>query len=119
MSSGHITLKGHTDQITSVTFSPDGKRLASASLDRTLKVWDAENGKEIRALNGHTNRVESVPFSPDGTRLASASFDGKGKVWDAATGLDILTLKATPASSRAWHSARLAPGSPPPVRTER
>ena len=76
-----------------MAFSPDGKRLASASTDRTVKVWDAATGQETLTLKGHTDQVTSVAFSPDGQRLASASDDETVKVWDAATGQEILTLK--------------------------
>ena len=63
-----------------MAFSPDGKRLASASGDQTVKVWDATSGQEMLTLKGHTDAVMSVAFSPDGKRLASASFgsDGEG-----------------------------------------
>ncbi len=66
-----------------MAFSPDGKRLASASGDRTVKVWDAATGQETLTLKGHTGDVWSVAFSPDGKRLASASDDRTVKVWDA------------------------------------
>ncbi len=56
-----------------MAFSPDGQRLASAGHDRTVKVWDAGTGQEIRTLTGHAGGVLSVAFSPDGQRLASAS----------------------------------------------
>jgi WD40 repeat protein len=56
-----------------VSFSPDGQRLASASYDKTVKVWDLADGKEMLTLEGHKNEVLSVRFSPDGRRLASAS----------------------------------------------
>jgi WD40 repeat protein len=81
-----LTLRGHTNMVRSLSYSPDGSRLASASEDQTVKVWDARSGAEVLCLRGHTERVFSVTFSPDGTRLASASWDGTVKVWDARTG---------------------------------
>ena len=66
-----------------MAFSPDGKRLASASWDQTIKVWDAATGQEALTLKGHTQIVNTVAFSPDGERIASASADKTIKVWDA------------------------------------
>jgi WD40 repeat protein len=56
-----------------VAFSPDGKRLASACQDKTVRVWDAQTGQELLSLKGHTAKVNSVAYSPDGKRLASSS----------------------------------------------
>jgi eukaryotic-like serine/threonine-protein kinase len=93
ISSGHITLGEQADKVMSVAFSPDGQRLAYATVDRTVRVWDVGTGKETLTLKGHTKFVNSVAFSPDGHRLASASGDGTVKVWDAATGQETLTLR--------------------------
>ncbi len=76
-----------------VAFSADGKRLATASLDKTAKVWDVETGQELLTLAGHDDRVMGVAFSPDGKLLATASWDNTAKVWDAATGKEIETLR--------------------------
>ena len=61
-----LTLHGHIEFVNSVAFSPDGRRIVSGSYDTTIKVWDAETGREIRTLEGHFAGVNSVAFSPDG-----------------------------------------------------
>ena len=88
--------KGHTDAVTSVTFSPDGKTLASGSSDFTAKLWDVTSGKELRTFQGHTGKVTSVAFSPDGKTLASGSSDFTAKLWDAATGQVMRSLDLSP-----------------------
>ncbi len=87
------TLRGHTAAVDSVAFSPNGKQIASAGFDGTVRIWDIRTGRTIQTLEGHIRRVESVAFSPDGTRIASASADQTLKVWDAASGTDLITLQ--------------------------
>ena len=81
----------HSGSVNGVIFSPDGTRLATASSDKTAKVWDAESGKELLTLS-HSGFVNDVVFSLDGKRLATASSDQTAKVWDAESGKELLTL---------------------------
>lgn len=81
-----LTLSGHTDWVRAVAFSPDGTRLATASYDSTVRVWDTATGQELLTLTEHSRVVNSIAFSPDGTRLASAGGDGFIILWDAASG---------------------------------
>ncbi|MBI1918237.1 MAG: protein kinase [Planctomycetes bacterium] len=90
---GHVTLQGHTGLVTSVSFSADCKRIASGSLDKTVKVWNAHTGQEALTLKGHTDGVTSVAFSPDGKRLVSGGDDNTVKVWNAHSGQQQFTLQ--------------------------
>ena len=107
-----LTLKGYPDAVYCVAFSPDGRRLASASgvegKPGEAKVWDATSGQELLTLKGHTRPVYSVAFSPDGTRLVSAGAELTVKVWDATSGQKLLTLMGHP--GRVWSVAFSADG---------
>ncbi|PID58768.1 hypothetical protein CSB45_01860, partial [candidate division KSB3 bacterium] len=85
-------LEGHTGSVWSAAFSPDGRRIVTASRDGTARVWDAATGAELACLTGHEGFVESAAFSPDGTRIVTASWDGTARVWDAATGAALARL---------------------------
>ncbi|KAH7020805.1 uncharacterized protein B0I36DRAFT_218298, partial [Microdochium trichocladiopsis] len=86
------TLEGHSLWLRSVAFAPDGRRLASGSGDKTIKVWNAQTGALLQTLEGHGGPVESVTFTPDGQRLASGSRDKTVKVWDTDTCALLQTL---------------------------
>ncbi|KAI9770859.1 MAG: hypothetical protein M1839_003022 [Geoglossum umbratile] len=87
------TLEGHSDRVNSVAFSYDSARLASASRDRTVKIWDASSGECLQTLKGHSDWVHSVALSHDSARLASASDDCTVKICDTSSGECLQTLK--------------------------
>ncbi|GAB4230241.1 MAG: AAA-like domain-containing protein [Elainellaceae cyanobacterium] len=85
-------LEGHGDVVTRVKFSPDDQTLASASWDKTIKIWRSD-GQLLRTLQGHQDAVWSVNFSPDGQLLASASRDKTVKIWRVADGQEVVTFR--------------------------
>jgi RNA polymerase sigma factor (sigma-70 family) len=88
-----FTLRGHSNSASGVAFSPDRKRLASASADHTVRIWDITKGTELHTLTGHDNQVTCVAFDPERNELASGGADGTVKTWNAATGKEIRTFR--------------------------
>ena len=86
-------LTTHTDYVSSVAFSPDGRTLVSGSKNGIIRLWDTQTSILRQSLTGHTGSVSSVVFSSDGTSLASGSSDNTIRLWDAQTGELQNTLK--------------------------
>ncbi len=88
--------QGHTSRVTAVAWSPGGTQIASASYDKTVRVWDTAHGFSTITYKGHRDRVQAVAWSPDGRRVASAGDDCTAQVWDAATGSHLFTFGGHP-----------------------
>jgi WD40 repeat protein/serine/threonine protein kinase len=89
-------LSGHRDAVLGAGFSSDGKRIVSASRDRTARIWDTASGRELSQLNeGHEFLVSACRFFPDGKRILTAAIDNTVRVWDVVSGAQQLTLNAT------------------------
>lgn len=87
------TLEGHYLPVNSTTFSHDSKLLASASQDKTVRIWDTSSGKCLNTIKGHRDSVTSVVFSHDSKLLASGSQDKTAKIWETRNGQCLQTLK--------------------------
>src|SRR5262249_46769501 len=96
-----VPLRGHTETVYAIGFTPDGKQVITGSFDHTLKLWDAATGAEIRSFAGpagHQNLVLSLSISPDGQTLASGGADNTVKLWDIPS---VSSLRRFPQSSDA------------------
>ncbi|KAG0311379.1 hypothetical protein BGZ99_010219, partial [Dissophora globulifera] len=80
------TLQGHTDRVSSVTYSPNGYQIASSSNDDTMRLWDAQTGAPGLIFSGHIGSISSVTYSPNGHKIISASYDETARLWDVASG---------------------------------
>jgi WD40 repeat protein len=83
---------GHSGSVRACAWSPDGIRIASASEDNMLRIWDAESGQSLHTLTGHKDSVSACAWSPDGTRIVSASLDKTLRIWNAKSGRCLRTL---------------------------
>lgn len=81
-----LQLTGHSKEVITATFSPDGKRIATGGKDYTVRIWDTSSGKQLLVLNGHTAYIRGVHFSRDGRKLISVSDDDSIRIWDVSTG---------------------------------
>src|SRR5262249_42950993 len=77
---------GHNKAVNRIAFSPDGRRIASASSDGTAKIWDVETGKVLLTFTGHSGEVLGVAFRSDGAQVASCGEDRRIRLWDPQTG---------------------------------
>ena len=75
------TLEGHSEDVFSVAYSPNGTKIISGSGDETIKIWDANTGECLKTLKGHLDIIWSVAFSPDGKRIISGSSNHTIKIW--------------------------------------
>ncbi|PZQ64651.1 MAG: hypothetical protein DI570_04725 [Phenylobacterium zucineum] len=96
VASGRRLTRFGSGVIDDVAFSPDGQRLVSGHMNRSVIVWDVASGQMLAQMSGHAKRALSVAFSPDGKVVASGSEDGTARLWDAATGQPLQAPKGAP-----------------------
>ena len=93
-----MTILAHRGAVQDLKFSPDGAMLATAGMDKVVRIWDVESGRELRSLKGHTDVLISLSFHPRGAWLASGSYDKTVRIWDVETGLTNRTIGPFPST---------------------
>ncbi len=105
---------GHSSRVTAVAWSPAGTRIASASYDKTARIWDITHGFSLITYRGHWDRVQALAWSPDGKRVATGGSDRTVQIWDAATGSQLFVFRGhnAPIAALAWSpdGTRIASG---------
>ena len=105
----------HRRAVNTASFSPDGRRVVTASDDQTARVWDAESGEPVGEPMRHRGKVNVASFSPDGRRVVTASDDQTARVWDADSGKPV----GEPMRHESWvHTASFSPDGRPTVFTD-
>jgi WD40 repeat protein len=102
-------LKNHLKTVTSSQFSPDGRKILTASADRMVNIWDTDNEKLLLTLNGHADRVSSCSFSPDGSLVASAGADNTLRIWNAESGQSLQIISGHEEEIGATHACSFSP----------
>ena len=87
-----FVLRGHGGAVSSAVYSPDGRRILTASGDATARIWDAADGRELARLEGHEDSIDSARFSPDAKVIFTYGRDRSARLWDGTTGRAVCTL---------------------------
>lgn len=101
-------LRGHTEYVKGLAFSPDARQLATAAVDARIKLWEVEGGREVQTLIGHLQEVSDVAYSPDGKTLASLEGETQLKLWRLDTFREVASLSRP---EFGWHLNFAADGS--------